>query len=95
MALLVALTLFQHLVDGFHNRDLRGMVADLLGVTTEQYTASQMTYDLRRLRLKGPDLSPAADQPLLRQTVRLEGRAPLFVAGLASLPPGNGDVHRQ
>jgi hypothetical protein len=53
MALLLALTLFQHLVDGFHNRDLRGMVADLLGVTMEQYTASQMTYDLRRLRLKG------------------------------------------
>jgi hypothetical protein len=53
MALFVALTLFQHLIDGFHNRDLRGLVADLLGVTTEQYTASQMTYDLRRLRLKG------------------------------------------
>ena len=53
MALLLALTLFQHLVDGFHNRDLRVMVADLLGVTTEPYTASQMTYDLRRLRLKG------------------------------------------
>src|ERR1041384_2299971 len=53
MALLLAITLFQHLVDGFHNRDLRGMVADLLGVTIEQYTASQMTYDLRRLRLKG------------------------------------------
>jgi len=29
------------------------MVADLLNVTTEQYTAGQMTYDLRRLRLKG------------------------------------------
>ena len=53
MALLLALTLFQHLIDGFHNRDLRGLVADLLGVTTEQYTAGQMTYDLRRLRLKG------------------------------------------
>src|SRR3954465_4311446 len=53
MALLLALTLFQHLIDGFHNRDLRGLVSDLLGVTTEQYTASQMTYDLRRLRLKG------------------------------------------
>jgi hypothetical protein len=53
MALLLALTLFQHLIDGFHNRDLRSLVADLLGVTTEQYTASQMTYDLRRLRLKG------------------------------------------
>jgi hypothetical protein len=53
MALLAALTLFQHLIDGFHNRDLRSLVADLLGITTEQYTASQMTYDLRRLRLKG------------------------------------------
>src|SRR5215470_12608269 len=51
MALLLALTLFQHLIDGFHNRDLRGLVAYLLGVTTEHYTASQMTYDLRRLRL--------------------------------------------
>ena len=53
MALLLALTLFQHLIDGFHNRDLRGLVVHLLGLTTEQYTASQMTYDLRRLRLKG------------------------------------------
>jgi hypothetical protein len=53
MALLLALTLFQHLIDGFHNRDLRGLVSHLLGVTTEQYTAGQMTYDLRRLRLKG------------------------------------------
>jgi hypothetical protein len=38
MALLLALTLFQHLIDGFHNRDLRGLVTHLLGVTTEQYT---------------------------------------------------------
>ena len=53
MALFLALTLFQHLIDGFHNRDLRVLVCDLLGVTTEQYTAGQMTYDLRRLRLKG------------------------------------------
>ena len=53
MALLLALTLFQHLIDGFHNRDLRGLVADLLGVTAEHYTAGQMTYDLRRLPLKG------------------------------------------
>jgi hypothetical protein len=58
MALLLALTLFQHLIDGFHNRDLRGVVADLLGVTTEQYTASQMTYDLRRLRPKGMIFRP-------------------------------------
>jgi hypothetical protein len=58
MALFLALTLFQHLIDGFHNRDLRCLVADLLGVTTEQYTASQMTYDLRRLRLKGMIFRP-------------------------------------
>jgi hypothetical protein len=58
MALFLALTLFQHLIDGFHNRDLRTLVADLLGVTTEQYTASQMTYDLRRLRLKGMIFRP-------------------------------------
>jgi hypothetical protein len=53
MALLLALTLFQHLIDGFHNRDLRGLVADLLGVNISEYTGAQMTYDLRRLRLKG------------------------------------------
>lgn len=53
MALFLALTLFQHRIDGLHNRDLRGLVADLRNVTPEQYTAGQMTYDLRRLRLKG------------------------------------------
>ena len=53
MALLLALTLFQHLIDGFRNRDLRQLVADLLGVTPAEYTPHQMTYDLRRLRLKG------------------------------------------
>jgi len=53
MALLLALTLFQHLIDGFHNRDLRALVVDLLGVASDEYTAPQMTYDLRRLRLKG------------------------------------------
>jgi hypothetical protein len=53
MALLLALTLFQHLIDGFRNRDLRKQVANLLGVTLSEYTPNQMTYDLRRLRLKG------------------------------------------
>jgi hypothetical protein len=53
MALFLALTLFQHLIDGFRNRELRQQVADLLGVTVADYTSNQMTYDLRRLRLKG------------------------------------------
>jgi len=53
MALFLALTMFHHLIDGFRNHDLRQQVADLLGLTLKQYTPAQMTYDLRRLRLKG------------------------------------------
>jgi hypothetical protein len=52
-ALLLALTMFHHLIDGFRNHDLRQQVADLLGVALTDYTPGQMTYDLRRLRLKG------------------------------------------
>jgi hypothetical protein len=50
MALAGALCLSVHAVAGFTNKSLRGLVAGLLGV---DYTASQMTYDLRRLRLHG------------------------------------------
>ena len=50
MALFQALTAFTHLLRGFRNRDLRPHVEALLG---RAYTAAQMTYDLRRLRLKG------------------------------------------
>jgi hypothetical protein len=50
MALLQALCRFTHLPRGFRNRDLRPHVGALLG---RPYSAAQMTYDLRRLRLKG------------------------------------------
>jgi hypothetical protein len=50
MALFQALTGFTHLPRGFRNRDLRPRVKALLG---RPYWAAQMTYDLRRLRLKG------------------------------------------
>jgi hypothetical protein len=50
MALTGALCVFVHAVAGFTNKSLRGLVAGLLG---RDYTASQMTYDLRRLRLHG------------------------------------------
>jgi len=50
MAVLQALTAFTHLPRGFRNRDLRPHVAALLG---RPYPAAQMSYDLRRLRLKG------------------------------------------
>ena len=48
-----------NLINGFHNRELRQLVADLPGVTVSEYTGSQMTYDLRRLRLKGLIFRPA------------------------------------
>ncbi len=50
MALCQALCAFTHLPRGFHNRDIRPSVEALLG---HSYTVAQMTYDLRRLRLKG------------------------------------------
>jgi hypothetical protein len=50
MVLCQAITSFAHLPHGFHNRDLRQPIEALLG---RPYSAAQMTYDLRRLRLKG------------------------------------------
>lgn len=90
----MALTLFQHLIDGFHNRDLRNMVADLLNVTTEQYTASQMTYDLRRLRLKGLIFRPPRTNRYFVTPYWLEGGPALLPAGGACLPTRHGDVYR-
>ena len=52
-ALFAALCRFSHLSDCFRNRDLRPLVAALLGRTLASYTAGAMTYDLRRLRLHG------------------------------------------
>jgi hypothetical protein len=53
MALLMALCLFLTLPAGFSNRQLRQCVAQLLDLDLKQYKPGQMTYDLRRLRLKG------------------------------------------
>ncbi len=50
MALVGALVITIHAVTGFTNRSLRAQVAGLLGA---DYSQGQMTYDLRRLRLKG------------------------------------------
>jgi hypothetical protein len=38
---------------GFSNRELRDCVAPLLGKAPAEFTAGQMTYQLRRLRLRG------------------------------------------
>jgi hypothetical protein len=53
MALMLTLSLFTHLIDGFRNQDLRRAVIDLLGSAAEDYTSQQATYDLRRLCRKG------------------------------------------
>lgn len=50
MALAGALCAVVHTIAGFTNRSLRAQVSTLLG---QPYTTGQMTYDLRRLCLKG------------------------------------------
>jgi hypothetical protein len=50
MALAGALCAGLHAVAGFTNRSLRAQVSTLLG---DQYSMGQMSYDLRRLRMKG------------------------------------------
>src|SRR3954468_10754406 len=52
-ALLQALLIHRLLPHGFTNRELRALVAPLLGTTIEHITAGKMTYDLRRLRAHG------------------------------------------
>ena len=100
MALMLALTMFHHLIDGFRNHDLRQQVADLLGVTLSEYSPGQMTYDLRRLRLKGLIYRPPKTNRYIitpygwkvaRLFSRLEGRVfrpamAMFTANEAVLP---------
>ena len=52
-ALLQALLIHRLLPNGFTNRDLRSLIAPLLGTTIEDISAGKMTYDLRRLRVHG------------------------------------------
>jgi hypothetical protein len=53
MALLHALCMFALQPRGFRNAAIRGHVAALLGADPSTYSPGRMTYDLRRLRLKG------------------------------------------
>jgi hypothetical protein len=52
-ALLQALLIQRLLPRGFTNRELRTLIAPLIGTTPEDITAGKMTYDLRRLRAHG------------------------------------------
>jgi hypothetical protein len=53
MALLAALACQTFIPTPIGNRTLRPLVAQLLGETPDTYSTARMTYDLRRLRLKG------------------------------------------
>jgi len=52
-ALMQTLSLFALSPTGFRHRDVRAQTAQLLGRRPDAYSAGQMTYDLRRLRLHG------------------------------------------
>src|SRR5437764_2174901 len=52
-AVLSALVLFRLLPEGFTNRELRAVLAPLLGLAPSAMTSGMMSYQLRRLRLHG------------------------------------------
>ena len=52
-ALLTVLVMFCLQPDGFRNRQLRPLLAQLLGLPEAQISTGRMSYDLRRLRLHG------------------------------------------
>lgn len=53
VALLAALVYHAHRPDMLRNKNLRLTVAQLMNISANDYTSAQMSYDLRRLRLKG------------------------------------------
>ena len=53
VAVLTALLMFRYLPEGFRNRDLRRDLSHLLPDSANEITAGRMTYQLRRLRLRG------------------------------------------
>jgi len=92
MSLLAALCLFLHLPEGFRNRQLRVHVETLMGLSPGEYTAARMSYDLRRLRLKG---IISRRDGTTRYTLTPYGlRVSLFVTRLHArvLRPGFGSI---
>src|SRR5206468_1512878 len=87
MALMLSLCAFGCLIDGFRSRELRRRVAALLGLGLQQYSASQMSYDLRRLLRKGNHLPCRWEPTLLSDSLRLETGTVLCAAGGASISP--------
>lgn len=95
LALFAALCGYHPMVEGFTNRSLRSRVALLLDPAhPEAYTRARMTYDLRRLRLKGlierlPHTQRYRLTPLGRRVALFFSKtyARLFQPALASFAP--------
>jgi hypothetical protein len=93
MALMLSLALFTHLINGFRNQDLRRSVAQL---TQQPYSASQASYDLRRLCRKGllfrqPAPTATWSRPMVR---KLLGSSPASMPG-SSVPPSSPLIHKR
>jgi len=91
MAVMAAIVGFTHLLAGFDNRALTGLVATLLD---HPYTSRQATYDLRRLKRKGlilrlPGKHRYQLTPLGRQVTVLFTKAygRVLAPGLATMDP--------
>ena len=53
LALFSALLLFRHVIRGFSNAELRQSLTPLLNCSADDLKPGRMTYQLRRLRLRG------------------------------------------
>jgi hypothetical protein len=93
MALMLSLSLFTHLINGFRNQDLRRSVETLTG---RPYSAAQASYDLRRLCRKGLLFRPVGTHryvvtpygwKVARFFARLDAR--VFRPALTALDPGS------
>ncbi len=104
-ALLAVLLMFCLLPEGFRNQQLRPLLAQYLGVQLDQIRAGRMSYELRRLRLRGliqriPKSHRYTMTTLGLKTALLYTRsyARVLRPGLSILlgsPPGHPDLRRR
>jgi hypothetical protein len=62
LALMSCLLVYRFQIHGLTNKELRGMLVEMTGTCTADWTAGRMTYQLRRLRLRGLIVREAGSQ---------------------------------
>ena len=88
MALMAALSRHAYVISEMTNKSLRESVAQLMGLEPAQYTSAKMSYDLRRLRLKGL-LERIPHSHAYRLTELGTKTATFFTKLYEALPEGN------